>query len=404
MNKPISRLFAGIAVTIAAVLAASCGGGGAGDTSGPGTLRVSVTDAPSCGYEAVYVTVSKVSVNNSATAADDAAGWSDIAIDPPKRIDLLTLTNGVLLELGQVALPAGKYQQIRLVLVDNGVTPLANAVMPTGASQTPLDTPSGQQSGLKLKMNVDVSAGETVDVVLDFDACKSVVRAGNSGKYILKPVIAVIPMISVGSISGYAAAAAPAPASGVTVSAQVNGTVVKATNVVSGTQFKLSPIAAGTYDVVFTAGGQTTRVVTGVPVYTAGETVMSTQVAPVMLPSSTVGGVGGTVMPVLALAHVRALQSISVSSRVEAGSTNADGLTGGYSLVLPTAAIEVTSPVWPAPPITTPPAYVFSAVAGSSGSYAIEASALGYLTSTSPTLAIPSGGNVTQDFTLTATP
>ena len=34
------------------------------------------------------------------------------------------------------------------------------------------------------------------DVVLDFDACKSVVKRGNSGQYNLKPVIAVTPLLS----------------------------------------------------------------------------------------------------------------------------------------------------------------------------------------------------------------
>jgi hypothetical protein len=422
MNRPLSRLFASIVIAGAAAVVTGCGSSDSGDSGGstsstgstgstgssgsspPGALRVSLTDAPSCGYDAVHVTVSKVRVHQSSTANDTDAGWSDIVLSPPRRVDLLGLSNGVLFELGQVALPSGRYQQLRLVLADNATTPLANAVVPAGGSETPLDTPSAQQSGIKLQANVDVPAGQTVDVVLDFDACRSVVRRGNSGRYNLKPVIAVIPVISVGSISGYAAAAAPAPADGVKVSAQVNGTVVKETAVASGAQFTLSPIAAGTYDVVFTAAGRTTRVVTGVPVFTAGNTVMNTPATPISEPSSPVGTVGGRVTPAAAQAAVRALQSIGASRRVEVGTVNADGLTGDYALALPTAPVEVASPIWPSPPIATPPAYVFAAVPGSGGSYTLEASALGYGTGTSSMLAIPAGGSVTQNFTLIATP
>ena len=68
--------------------------------------------------------------------------------------------------------------------------------MPTGGTETALTTPSGQQSGLKMNVDIDVAADKVADVVLDFDACKSVVKRGNSGQYNLKPVIAVIPVVS----------------------------------------------------------------------------------------------------------------------------------------------------------------------------------------------------------------
>ena len=40
---------------------------------------------------------------------------------------------------------------------------------------------AARQSGLKIDADVDVVAGKTTNLVLDFDACKSVVRRGNSG-------------------------------------------------------------------------------------------------------------------------------------------------------------------------------------------------------------------------------
>jgi hypothetical protein len=210
----------------AAVLAA-CGGGGGGG-SADGTLRVALTDAPSC-YEHVFVTVEKVRVHKSGGAADSDAGWSEIILSPPRKIDLPTLTNGVLEELGTTALPAGQYSQVRLVLASNsgtGTATMANSVQPFGGALTALDTPSGQQSGLKMQVHFEVVAGQTVDLVLDFDACKSVVKAGNSGKFILKPVVSVFAR-AVTSLQGFVTTTLSL--SSTTVAAQQNGVTVRST-------------------------------------------------------------------------------------------------------------------------------------------------------------------------------
>ena len=137
----------GLALGLVACAAlASCGGGGGGGTdSGQGTLRLAMTDAPGCGYDHVYVTVTKIRVHQSASAGANDAGWSELVI-PPQRIDLLALTNGVLQELGSLPLPAGSYQQVRLVLAENPANPtpanpLANAlVLAGGSTEIPIKT------------------------------------------------------------------------------------------------------------------------------------------------------------------------------------------------------------------------------------------------------------------------
>jgi hypothetical protein len=180
---------------------AAAAGGGQTGVAAMGTLRLALTDAPACGFDKVYVTVERVRVHQSSTSGEAEAGWSEIVLDKPKRLDLLSLTNGVLEELGQTALPAGKYQQLRLVLSGNGSTaPFANAVIPTGSKdEVALSTPSADQSGLKINTGMDVIANQTADFVIDFDACKSIVTTGggngngngNAGKYLLKPVLTV---------------------------------------------------------------------------------------------------------------------------------------------------------------------------------------------------------------------
>jgi hypothetical protein len=73
-----------------------CSNGGTSSSPQPGTLRVSLTDAPMSGFDAVNVTVTKVRVPQSAAAAENDAGWSDITLDRARKINLLNFTNGVL--------------------------------------------------------------------------------------------------------------------------------------------------------------------------------------------------------------------------------------------------------------------------------------------------------------------
>ena len=80
-----------LAVLGATAALAACGGGGGGGevAGGEGTLRVALTDAPSC-YENVFVTVEKVRVHQSGTAAEADGGWHELTLSPAKRIDLVT--------------------------------------------------------------------------------------------------------------------------------------------------------------------------------------------------------------------------------------------------------------------------------------------------------------------------
>jgi hypothetical protein len=176
---------------------AGCGDDGGG--SALGSLSVSLTDAPACGFDQVNVTVDKVRVHQSSAADPNAAGWTTIALVQPEKIDLLTLrdpTQSTLLlkSLGVTPLEAGHYTQVRLVLVPNSAsTQDANTVVLSGTTnEISLDTPSGVQSGIKLIHQFTVNPGQRTDLLLDFDACKSIVRRGN-GTYLLKPVIQVIP-------------------------------------------------------------------------------------------------------------------------------------------------------------------------------------------------------------------
>lgn len=384
-------LFRNMKFTLGAALLAglaACGGGGGGDsTAGSGTLRLALTDAPSCGYDAVHVTVAKVRVHQSSSAGDADAGWSEIVLNPARRVDLLSLTNGVLMELGQIPLPTGKYTQMRLVLADNSATqPLANSVLPTGGREVALKTPSGQQSGVKTNINIDIAENKMSDFVLDFDACKSVVEAGASGQYLLKPVVTVIPRY-VSGVQGYVD---PALGAGATrVSLQVNGTVVKATVPDSTGKFLLQPVAPGNYTLVMAAPGRTSAVVTGVPVAAETVTPVATAVAPIALPPSGSASASGTA-PADTL--VRALQPLAVGT-VEIDGQYVNSVTGAYAFSLPVSAPLVAAYA------AAPAPLVFSADAPAAGRYTLRASLPGFADKDAVLPALSAGGAATANFT-----
>jgi hypothetical protein len=382
----------GWAALISAALVACGGGGGGGDASmaGTGTLRVALTDAPACGYDAVYVTIEKIRVHQSSTAADGDGGWSEVVLSPARRVDLLSLQNGVLAELGQLPLSPGRYQQLRLVLADNGAgATLANSLVPGGAAERALDTPSAQQSGLKMNVDLDVQANKLVDLVLDFDACKSVVRSGNSGKYHLKPVVRVIPRF-ISGVSGTLAAGWPA---GTTqVSLQQAGVVVKATAPGSGGTFLLQPVSPGTYDLVIAAPGQASVVVTDVVV--ASETVTALGGTAIAATASATGTAAGKVTtgttPVDA--STRAVQVLTVGHTIEVAAAPVDATTGAYGHVLAVAAPRV------APWVAAPGTLVFTADTAVAGKYSVQATAGSATKSVGP-FTLTAGGTATNDVT-----
>jgi hypothetical protein len=367
--KQLWRL-AGLAGAAGALALAGCGGGGGGISgtgAAEGTVTFAITDAPACGFDAVNITIEKLRVHTSSTAADGDAGWIDVPV-VPTRLDLLTLSNGVVETLGQAALPAGRYNQLRLVLAENGrQAPWANSVVPSGGRETALTTPSAQQSGLKLNVGIDVPAGEVLDVVIDFDACQSVVRRGNSGQYNLKPKVTVTPLLSPAGyrVVGYVTPAMAAV--GTAVSVQTAGMPMKATVPDPQGRFVLYPVPIGAYDLVVSSSGRVTAVLTGVPVTASSHTVLNGVATPIDPPALQLGtrDVPGTVTP--ASASVRALQRLGGSREVEVAWAPVDALDGSFRFTLPIDAPVVAA--WAADPL----AWNFVADTGATGIYTVEA-------------------------------
>jgi hypothetical protein len=160
--------------------------------NGKARLQVYLSDDPG-DYEAVYIDVKDVQIN---VTSDTSGGWQSLQNVHAGVYDLLKLVNDDDTLLSDSNIPSGRIHQMRLVLGTE------NYVKIQGTTQLiKLETPSAQQSGLKLNIQQDVLDGILYTIALDFDVSKSIVRTGNS-KYILKPTIRTILNAAGGSIKG----------------------------------------------------------------------------------------------------------------------------------------------------------------------------------------------------------
>jgi hypothetical protein len=352
------------------------GVGGGGGIGGTGIMHMLLTDAPACGYDQVNVTIDRIRVNQNAQAGNDDPGWSDVVLAPPRRVDLLTLKNGVMESLGEALLAPGTYRRLRLVLAGNSrENPLANSVVPSGGAETALSTPAGSRSGIEVGMSAEVAVGQSLDLVLDFDACRSVVQSGRAGRYSLKPVIRATPLVTTTgqAVVGHVDPAMARPTT--MVSVQQGGVVAKATVPDATGRFTLYPVPAGRYDLVVTAEGRVTAVMTGVPVDTVAATYVSSPSVPIVpgrAPSGT-RGVKGAVSP--ATAMVRALQTLDDGSVVEVANAPVNAQSGAFAATLPIDAPQRTAYV------ASPESITFTDVAEAAGLYSFEAASAGVVMS-----------------------
>jgi hypothetical protein len=214
-RKSISMLTILTVLTFSAFglfLLQSCSDGGSGSAS-TGTLSLAITDKMSDDFEKVVISIREIRIVPAGmdNAQDNDPGLPVVVrFSEPRVIDVMQL-HFVQQALGDVVLPAGTYNQIRLILEPNpngAGQVLANYLVLKSYPNTkiPLTTPSAQQSGLKILGPVEIKPGIINAVVIDFDPNTAIVARGN-GDYNLKPTgIRLMQMSEVlsqfGSISG----------------------------------------------------------------------------------------------------------------------------------------------------------------------------------------------------------
>lgn len=199
----LSKLFL-VAMIFATLSFVGCDNNGSnGDNTS--SIQLKLVDAEG-EYEKVLVNIIDVQYNRN----DGDSGWISFegftlanTDDPLNRVDLTELVAGNTLVLTDEDIESGMLNQIRLILGEG------NAVVLDGeTAEIPLSTPSAMQSGLKLHLDTTLEPGFFYTFILDWDVQKSIVKAGTSGNYNLKPVIRVIAEVNSGTILGRVADAA----------------------------------------------------------------------------------------------------------------------------------------------------------------------------------------------------
>lgn len=188
------------------------------EASGDARVSVLLTDAPG-DLKAAVVTITDIYLQPS--EGEDAQRVY-LRQNAPVTTNLLTLSNDVLQLVGDAEVPAGNYRQLRFVIsggyveiekAGGGSTIYATSTnypgLPAGVDvEGVLHCPSCAQSGFKVLLgtgggdDVELGVGADQTLLVDFDVSKSYGKpAGNSGKWILNPVLKAIPVQSAGSVT-----------------------------------------------------------------------------------------------------------------------------------------------------------------------------------------------------------
>jgi hypothetical protein len=187
-----------IASMAAAALASACGGGGSSST---GSVDVGLTDMPVDNADQVVISVSGVAFKPAGSGPEQVEDFT------PRSIDLLEFQNGqTAILLQDTPMEAGRYQWLRLI-VDTEPNVRDSYIVIDG-QECELNVPSGAETGLKMNRPIDVPAGGSLALTVDFDLHKSVhAPPGHASDpcttgYVLRPTLRLVDNAEVGAIEG----------------------------------------------------------------------------------------------------------------------------------------------------------------------------------------------------------
>jgi hypothetical protein len=174
---------------------AACDSGSDGTETG--VLNLALTDAAVDNVKEVHIEFDGVTLKPASSAP------IEILFDTPKSFDLLTLQNGITAELlPDTEVPAGPYNWIRLHVnaeFDNVYDSYAKY---DDDSMVEVEVPSGSEHGLQFSGGITVLAGQTMDLVIDWDLRKALTEPVGQPGLFARPSLRVVDMAEYGSLEG----------------------------------------------------------------------------------------------------------------------------------------------------------------------------------------------------------
>ena len=165
-----------------------------------GGVALSLTDAPVVTEQnvtGVYITIKAIEFCPK-------SGLDVLyTLDNNKTINLLEWQKGKSISLGKFQLLSGTYTDIRFILDATKKGEHGRCFIEfDGDRNETLQVPSGSESGYKAIGTIDIPVNGDINVTADFDVRRSITKAGNKEKYLLKPTIHLVLSDEAGTIVG----------------------------------------------------------------------------------------------------------------------------------------------------------------------------------------------------------
>jgi hypothetical protein len=253
-----------------------------GDLQRSGSVIIKITDAP---FPANMVAEANITIDwikllkvDEEESEEDDEGNSNgngeengeekdslsvmIELEEEITINLLELSNGKTSILAEADVPEGIYREIRLHVIDAGI-------MLNDSTTFDLKVPSGDASGLKIKINpaLNVEMEMVSEVLLDFDVSRSFVLRGNMKHgydkvvgFIFKPVVRAVALMESSDIFGVVSATDTLIENASLALLSGNDTVATALTDDKG-YYSMIGILSGEYSLACEAGGYQKQVI-----------------------------------------------------------------------------------------------------------------------------------------------
>ena len=224
------------------------------NNSGPGTLSITMTDAP-FPFEMIdeaNVTISKIEVRNADSIADGESPFL-VLKEEDMHFNLVNLVNGATEALVMIEVPSGNYDLVRLYIKD-AVVKLSDG------RELDLKVPSGAQTGIKVfvKPSIRVAGGLSSDLLLDFDLGRSFIPTGNVHSvngitgFNFKPVIKAVNLSTTGTLIGIVGDTLSNPVKGAEIALYAADTLNTTTYTDSLGNYTVLGLLAGNYKITVT--------------------------------------------------------------------------------------------------------------------------------------------------------